>query len=484
MSLTRREALRAAGVAAAALALRGIPALAQERRLNVLFIPVDDLSVRLSCYGHPTVKTPNLDKLAARGVLFERAYCQYPLCNPSRSSLLTGLRPETTRVLSNDTPLRDNLPDVVTLPQHFKQNGYETFSVGKVFHGKFPDPQSWTEDYSKDKKFFREMRRKFGPVPPPRSPRGPDAGPPTEEEKRRMKMGKRVLRNFKWGPSGLKDEQTADGIIAAKAIEILRRKHDKPFFLAAGFLKPHLPFIAPDKYFEMYPPEGISLPDVPKDDLADVPKAARYGTRDQKRLTEETWREAIAAYYACTTFVDAQIGKLLDALYDSPYADNTVVILWGDNGFHLGEHFLWRKGTLFEESCRVPMILAAPGIGKKGVKCPRLVEFVDIYPTLVELCGLPMPKGLEGTSMAPLLSDPNRAWKKGAFTTTRDGSAKSVRTERWRYNEWGSPEAAELYDHETDPHEYHNLAKDPAHADKVRELSDLLHAGWKAALPG
>jgi len=481
--LTRRQVLKTIGAAAAsipAISIPAISALAQgagvKQPPNVLFIPVDDLSVRLGAYGHPIVKSPNIDRLSSRGVLFERAYCQYPLCNPCRSSLLTGLRPETTGVLSNNTPLREKLPDVITLPQYFKQHGYETIAVGKIFHGKFPDPQSWTRKID-----FREMKRKLGKIPPRRPLRGPDAGPPTEEEKRRMKAGKKVLRNFKWGPSGLTDEQEADGIIAAAAVDVLRHKHEKPLFLAVGFHKPHLPFTAPDKYFDMYPPERITLPDVPENDLDDLP--VKFRTRDQDRLTEVTWREAVAAYYACVTFVDAQIGKVLDALDKSDIADNTVIILWGDHGYMLGEHHLWRKGQLFEEAVQVPMILAGPGVTQKGVKCARLVEFVDIYPTLVELCGLPARKGLEGISMVPLLHDPQRPWKKGAFTVTGSIRGRTVRTERWRYTEWDSPEAAELYDHQNDPHEYNNLAKDPACADEVKELSKLLHGGWKAALP-
>lgn len=481
--VTRRQALQGMGaLAAAAMVPRGaaFAQAAAAKRPNVLFVAVDDLNVRLGCYGFPFMKTPNVDKLASQGVRFDRAYCQYPLCNPSRSSLLTGRRPDTTKVFSNDTRFRDALPDVTTMAQHFQKHGYWLARAGKIYHGGLADDAGW--DVMVDKT----------PVPDDVRSKAKVVAQGGKLEDRQAKDAKGKARSagspLVWSSVDGPDESQQDGQIALKGIEFIqKRPADKPFFIAVGFLKPHLPFIAPSKYFDLYPLEAIQLPEVPKDDREDLPEAARYGKGWNEGVTDHQAREVIRAYYACISFMDAQFGKVLAALEQAKALDNTVIIFWGDNGYHLTEHGLWRKGHLFEESCHVPLIVSAPG-KKRGVGSPRLVEFVDFCPTLCELCGLPLPEGLEGTSLVPLMNDPNRPWKKAAFTQTGNPGGqrfgRSLRTERWRYTEWGGDAAqAELYDHQTDPREHTNLAKDPKHADTVKELHELLARGWRAALP-
>lgn len=482
--LTRREALQ--GLGALAAAIPGFSAFAQDarnqvssgKRPNVLFIPVDDLNTRIGCYGHPFMKTPNMDKLAGGGVRFDFAYCQYPLCNPTRSSLLTGRRPDTTTILKNEGRFRDALPDVVTLPQHFQRHGYWLARTGKIYHGGLADDAGW--DVMEDKVAIPADLRGQARV-------AAQGGKSDDLEARKpgKKGGKRKPARrgspLTWAAMDGPDESLADGQIALKAIEFIhKRPTDKPFFIAAGFHKPHLPFVAPLKYFDLYPLDSVRLPEVPKNDWDDLPGAV-HGKAWNEGVTDDQARELIRAYQACVSFADAQIGKVLDALEQARLLDNTVIVLWGDHGFHLTEHGLWRKGTLFEESCRAALIVSVPGRKARG-GCPRLVEFVDVYPTLAEVCGLPAPEGVEGTSFGPLMDDPKRPWKKAAFTQTTRG--RSLRTERWRYSEWaGDAAQAELYDHQTDPREHTNLAKDPKHAHTVKELHELLAKGWRAALP-
>jgi uncharacterized sulfatase len=473
--LSRREFLGASGAVGLAFGLAGATAFGQGAnapRPNVLFLVADDLNMRVGCYGYPFMKTPNIDRLAARGVRFDRAYCQYPLCNPSRSSILTGRRPDVTKVLDNSTAFRDALPDVATLAQHFQRQGYWMARAGKIYHGGIEDNAGW--DAMADKVV----------VPPEEKAKARviAKGGKVEQEEAKKAKGKGAKGvPLVWQCVDGPDESQMDGQIALKGLEFLRKRPaDKPFFIAVGFHKPHLPFVAPSKYFDLYPFDAIQLPKVPRNDRDDVPAAA-YGKQWNEGVTDEQARELIRAYYACISFVDAQVGKLLDALEQAKLTENTVVLFWGDNGYHLTEHGLWRKGTLFEESCRVPLIAVAPGRKARDAASPKLVEFVDMYPTLAELCGLPAPQGLEGTSFAPLMDDPNRPWKKAAFTQVTRG--RSMRTERWRYSEWGGPDAAELYDHQNDPNEYTNLAKDPKCADTVKEMHELLDKGWRSALP-
>ncbi|MCX6901588.1 MAG: sulfatase [Verrucomicrobia bacterium] len=486
-----------------AVAMPGLAKEAQPSRPNVLFVAADDLNMRLACYGQSFMKTPNLDRLAGRGVRFERAYCQFPLCNPSRSSLLTGRRPDTTKVLDSKTMFREALPKVVTLPQHFQDNGYWTARCGKIYHNAPGLPENAGWDMGQDNPpVTDEDRAKVRMTAQGSIIRG-EIFPPSlggfyrklttlEKQGRTLPPGEPLT----WGMIEGPEESLEDGRIALKAIEFFRqRPAGKPFFLAVGFMKPHVPFFAPSRYFDLYPLDSISLPQVPRDDRDDLPLGAPYSAKREKawngHIPDELWRlgvsdqqarEIIRGYYACVSYVDAQVGKLVAALEQAKLLDNTIVVLWGDNGYHLTEHGLWAKNTLFEESCQVPLLVVAPGRKARGVGSSRLVEFVDIYPTLAELCGLPAPEGVEGASFAPLLDDPNRPWKKAAFTQLRN-IGYTVRTERWRYTEWGSSERAELYDHQSDPGEIRNLAGQREHTQTASELHDLLKKGWRAALP-
>jgi len=442
------------------------------RRLNVLFIAVDDLNRQLHCYGNPVVRSPNIDGLAARGVRFERAYCQYSLFNPSRTSLLSGRRPEATRIWDNSTPPRTYLGDVVFLPEYFRQHGYFTARVGKIAHGAFEDAVKWDVSES----------------PPRATDNGvPQRGAKAAKRARRAQPAKPAGGGMKleWRATEGSDADEPDGRTARRIVQLMEQNRDKPFFLGAGFHKPHLPWVAPKKYFDLYDPSQIKLPSNPPSDRDDIPPVALTRTAGDEEMTDAERRQAIAAYHAATSYMDAQVGVLLEAVDRLKLADRTVIVFWGDNGFLLYEHGLWRKTCLFEPSAGVPLIIAAPG-KRAGAVSPRLVEFVDLYPTLAELCGLPLPEGLEGTSMAPLLEDPRRPWKKAAFTMTTRGKGligRSARTERYCYNEWGDEKTAELYDHQTDPGEYTNLVNDPAQAGTLAGMRQLLRAGWMGARP-
>jgi len=453
-------------LALAIATVTGSAAPPRPARLNVLFIAVDDLNTSLGAYGHPIVRSPNIDRLARRGVRFDRAYCQYPLCNPSRTSLLSGLRPETTRIFGNQEPPRTHLGRRPFLPEQFRAHGYFTARVGKIAHGLFEGEVAWDV--------------------------APEAGAPHPRPRRRAAAGDRGEdapagaggAPIEWEARDVADDALPDGRTARRIVELIEAHRDRPFFIAAGFHKPHLPFVAPRRYFALYPPDRNPLPEEPSDDRADIPPLALTTTRGDERLTPDLRREAIAAYYACVSFTDAQVGLLLDALDRLRLWDRTVVVLFGDHGFHLGEHGgLWRKMTLFEESARVPLIVAAPGIAPGASS--RLVELVDLYPTLAELCGVPTPPALEGTSFVPLLHEPDRPWKRAAYTMVRRGAnrfGRSVRTERFRYTEW-SDGSAELYDHRDDPREYRNLAHEPRYRGARAYLRFLLHAGWESARP-
>ena len=469
------------------------PANAQSdpaRRMNVLFIAADDLNNDLGGYGHPLVKSPNLDQLAARGMRFDRAYTQFPLCSPSRSSLMTGRRPDATGVYDLVTHFRAKLPNVVTLPQMFRNNGYFAARVGKIYHYGVPtqigtsgldDPPSWD-------KFV--------------NPRGRDKD---DEGLVRNLTPKRPLGSALGllAAEGADEEQT-DGKVATEAIKLMEENRDKPFFIAAGFYRPHCPFIAPKKYFDMYPRDNIVLPKEPPDHLKNIPDAAFWTKPPYWGLNEQERREAIQAYYASITFMDAQVGRLLDALERLKLADSTIVVFWSDHGYLLTEHGQWMKQSLFEESARVPLIIAAPKAKAKGRATTRTVELLDLYPTLAELCGLTPPADLEGRSLRPLLDNPRAQWNKPAYTQVDRGGqqfggqlppnqtaaanpqaqpapqgprfmGRSVRTERWRYTEWDEGrKGVELYDHDKDPHEYRNLANDLAYAKTIEELKRLL----------
>ena len=422
---------------------------------NVLFIAVDDLNHSLGCYGHPIVKSPNINQLASRGTCFDRAYCQFTVCNPSRTSLLTGLRPDATGVLNNTTPFRSKLPDVTTLPQLFRNHGYFTARVGKIFHGRVDtdDPKAW--DVTSDPKGTRLGQKGQG----------------------RNLTGGRV-RWCRWLAAEGGDEDQPDGQVAAQAIRLLEQQRHGPFFLAVGFHKPHDPFIAPKRYFDLYPLERLKPPQDPADRSDELPQAISGSWKTEfDRFTDRERREFMRAYYAGTSFMDAQLGKIIAAMDRLRLWHNTTVVFFGDHGYHLGEHGWWNKNTLFELSALAPLIVVTPEMKNRGAHCSGIVEFVDIYPTLADLHGLPAPGNLAGTSFKPLLNDPNLPGKKMAFTQVQRGdiAGRSVRTERWRYTEWDEGrQGIELYDHDNDPGEYYNLAHDSRHAQTIAELKKLL----------
>jgi choline-sulfatase len=436
-------------------------------RPNVLLIVSDDLAATLGCFGHPLAKTPNLDALAKRSVRFDRAYCQFPHCNPSRSSFLTGLRPNTTRVTLNEDNLYDNLPGIVTLPAFFRQNGYATARCGKIFHLGVPagtesrdDPKGW--DFGTP---FRDER------PYPKS----------RESKVAVKTGKK--QGLPWQEIDCTDDDLVDGNFAREAIAWLeRRDRTKPFFLAVGFHRPHLPFATPAKYYDLYPFDQIKLPNEPANDEADIPLPARNEAVEQYALTAtpEQRRAAIRAYLAAVSFMDVQAGRVVEALHRLGVADNTIIVFTGDHGWHLGEHGLWHKRSLFEQSARVPFIVHTPGAKGNGQASSSLVELLDIFPTLCDLAALTPPKNLEGQSLRALLDDPRRTIKNAAFTQARRGPGaqnwgRSVRTARWRCTEWDEGRnGIELYDHDNDPGEFTNLAEDSRHVGILKELRALL----------
>ena len=436
---------------------------AESRPPNVLFIIVDDLNNRLGCYGDPIAHTPNMDRIAQRGVRFDRAYTQAPQCNPSRTSLLCGKYPSTTRIFENDTPSRKFLgTEAVMLPEYFQTNGYFTGKVGKVPHGSFDD----------------EVRWDFNVLTPGDSEGGGEEK--SKKDKGKDKERERALPEaVAWRALRDLDKDTPDGYTARATAKLIDERAGKPFFIAAGFHKPHRPYEAPAKYFTRYPAEKMPLPEEPADVRQGVPEIAFDTYDDDAKMPDEFKRFGVAAYYACIEFVDAQVGILLEALDRNKLTENTIVVLVSDHGYLLGEHGgMWRKMSLFEEAVRVPLLIAAPGRAK-GADCVRTVESVDLYPTLVELCGLKMPAGLEGHSLVPLLDDPAAAWTYPAHTFTQHVLTKrraiigeSVRTERWRYTEWGASgeQGTELYDHDKDPKEWHNLAQDSHYAGIIADL--------------
>lgn len=451
------------------------PAFAQEKapkKYNVLFIAADDLNTRLGCYGHPVVKSPNIDRLAKKGTLFSRAYCQFPLCNPSRASIMTGLRPDTNGVVENLTHFRQHRPDLITLSQLFRLAGYRVTRIGKIFHYGVP-AQIGTSGLDDDRSWDNVV-----------NPKGRDRneeGLLTNYQPTNPNLG----ASLSWLAADGKDSEQTDGLIAGEAVKFLEKNKDAPFFLAVGFFRPHVPLIAPKKHFEPYPLAKIQMPLEPKTIRNGVPPIAFVVDPPNYGLPDEECRQTIRAYYATVTFMDAQLGIVLDALERLGLAENTIIVFWGDHGWLLGEHGCWQKMHLFEESLRVPLIISAPSQKAPGQKSGRVAELLDVYPTLSDLCGLTAPKDLQGRSLRPLLNDPAAPFKKAAYSqVSRPGAKKgdnaimgySVRTERWRYNEWGidGKHGIELYDHDADPKEHKNLAASNDHAPVIAEMKALL----------
>jgi uncharacterized sulfatase len=456
-----------------------LASLAADVRPNVLFIAVDDLGNVLGERKPEGLRTPHLDKMISESVFFERAYCQIPLCNPSRASVLTGLRPDVTSVYDLDRHFRDQVPEAVTLPQLFRQHGWMTARVGKIFH--YDVPKQIGTDGLDDKPSWDVVV----------NPQGRDVHDealitnPTPQRP--------VSAALSWLQAEGTDEEQTDGLIASEAIKLLERHRDRALFLGVGFFRPHTPYVAPKKYFDLHPLSKVRLPISPGNDRDDIPPAAfahncpipNYG------LPESTCREALQAYFACVSFIDAQIGHILAALRRLDLEHNTIVIVWSDHGYHLGEHNgIWQKRCLFEESARTPLILRAPQANGNGRACKQIVEFVDIYPTVAELAGLPLPKNLSGRSLRPLFENPDRAWNGHAFTQIlRPGAEQpfmgcSIRTDRWRFTEWDEGRAGtELYDHQHDPHEFTNLATDPSLEQTRKELRATLRSKLRGTVP-
>ncbi len=481
------------GVVCAALAAAGGLGAAERPKFNVLFVAVDDLRPQFGCYGDPLVKSPNLDRLAKEGLVFERAYCQQAVCSPSRTSLLTGRRPDTTKVYDLQTHFRTTLPDVVTLPEHFKKHGYHTRGLSKVYHGGLDDERSWSVAH------WRPQKPGFGPDGQALLRKLQD-----EARQKGLDLTKRENqpRGLPWEAPDVADNALADGATADQAVAVLNEVKDQPFFLAVGFLKPHLPFVAPKKYWDLYSEKDVKLadnPSPPKDAPAYAPSnwgelRAYHGMPKSGPVSEEQARKLRHGYYACVSYMDAQLGRVLRELDRLGLREKTVIVLWGDHGWHLGEQGMWCKHTNYENATRAPLLMSVPGAKATGQKTAALTEFVDIYPTLAEVCGLPAPEGLEGTSFKPLLDDPKRTWKKAAFSQyprqvpgQGRGTGHALRTDRYRLVEWTVSgkefREYELYDHQSDPGENVNLAKRPEHAGLVKELAGVLRAGWRGAVP-
>ncbi|MFH1738813.1 MAG: sulfatase [bacterium] len=474
---TRRTLIKTMGLGAAALAMPKILPAAKEsgdgeKKPNVLFIAVDDLRPQIHCYGHKQMISPYMDSLASEGVIFSRAYCQVPVCGASRASLLTGIRPTRDRFVNWYVWADKDAPGTVSLPMHFKNNEYHTLSNGKVYHHLNDGEGSWSEQ-------------------PWRSDAERDMSDPgsnwmdylLEENKNIAKENNGRGEPFE--RPDVPDNAYRDGILADKAISDLRRLKymDKPFFLALGFFKPHLPFNAPAKYWDLYKREEIDLADNPFRPKG-APDAALHNWGELRQfaripqegpLSEEMARTLIHGYYACVSYTDAQIGRVLDELERLGLKDDTIIVLWGDHGWNLGEHGLWCKHCNFETALCSPLIVSAPGI-QGGTKTNALTEFVDIYPSLCDLCSLPIPFQLDGASFVPVMKDPDSPGETAAFSRYQDGD--SVRTDRYRYTEWrndnGEVYARMLYDHHTDPAENVNISELPENRELIKQLSRMI----------
>lgn len=454
--------------------------IAAERSHNVLFMISDDLNNAIGCYGHPLVKTPNIDRLAARGVRFQKAYCQYSVCGPSRNSMLTGLYPNTNGILSNRQIFRQSIPKHISLPQAFRLKGHMAARIGKLYHYDVPnsigtnghdDPGSWElilnpagcDRQIEEPDIFSLQPGNFG-------------------------------SSLSWYASPREDRLHTDGMLATEAEWVLERcasQSERPFFLAVGFFRPHTPYVAPQAYFDKYPANAMPVVRGIKEDQADLPDDALASIKKfEESLDDDLKQQAVQGYFASISFMDAQVGRILDTLDRLNLADNTIVVFTSDHGYHLGEHGLWKKLSLFEESARVPLIIAAPGIAQRGAVVDAPVGLIDLYPTLTELCGVKNPANLQGQSLAPMLSDPSRAGRNWALTQVSRGSQAqltygySIRTPRWRYTEWDEGRRGrELYDHDTDPRELTNLAEGATYRELIVELSKKLRHAVSSTYP-
>lgn len=452
--MKRREFLQQTSLLAAAAALpqaigAGQPAegtATNPKRMNVLFIAIDDLNHWVGYLGrNAQTKTPNIDRLAKRGVWFTRSYCAAPLCNPSRAALMSGLRPSTTGVYQNDEDWRTVISEDLPLTAAFRRQGYYVCGAGKIYHEAFRRRGEW-DDYLDD----------AGRDPKPTGDTGVDG--------------------IKFAPLDCNDEDLREWKIVDYAIAQLQKQHDKPFFLAAGLHKPHMPWNVPRKYCDMHPLESIELPPHKEDDLNDLPlegvKIAKPEGDHAAILASGRWKDAIQGYLAAISYADAMVGRLLDALDKSAYRDNTLICFWSDHGWHLGEKQHWRKFTLWEEATRAPFIWVVPGLTHANARCDRTVDFMSIYPTLMELCGLPIPKHVEGTSIRPLLANPFAVWDKPAVTTYKYEN-HAIRTEDWRYIRYAQG-GEELYDEKSDAYEWTNLAGHPEYTEQKKKLAQWM----------
>jgi arylsulfatase A-like enzyme len=433
--------------AALLFACPGIAAQADDdARPNVLFIAVDDLNHWVGyLHRNPQTITPNIDRLAKRGVRFTRSYCAAPACNPSRAALMSGLRPSTSGVYENNDEWRQAISSDLPLTTTFRRAGYHVAGAGKIYHGSYDRHEEW-DDYLKSP----------GVDPKPKGDKG--------------------VGSIRFAPLDCEDDDLREWKIVGYGIEQLQKKHDKPFLLTIGLHKPHMPWDVPQKYYDMHPLDQIVLPKTIENDLADLPAAGVKMAKpdgDHARMLESgRWKEAVQGYLAAITYADAMIGRLLDALDKSPYRDNTIIVLWGDHGWHLGEKQHWRKFALWEEATRAPLIWVAPGVTQPGGVCERTVDFMSVYPTLTDLCGIETPGHVEGPSIRPLLADPQAEWNQPAVTTHGRGN-HAVRSEGWRLIRYADG-SQELYDETADPYEWKNLAGEPAHADRISELARYL----------
>lgn len=493
----------------AALLVASLPALAaaEAKRPNVLMIAIDDLRPSIGCYGDPNAKTPHMDALAARGLRFERAYCQQALCSPSRISLLSGRRPSTSKIYSIGPTLRSAMPDITTLPQHFKNEGYFTRSLGKVYHVGIDDPASWSVPSEQAKK------PRMGPIGQAAQKARREEAQKTGKQPPAKGDGSVVYAAPAFENVECADDDLLDGDCARQAVEILRdlaKKPAQPFLFAVGFANPHVPWVAPKKYWDLYDAAKLVMADnqfLPRYASGFAAKSGDdfywYSNVPKDRVIGDAFgRECLHGYLAATSYIDAQVGRLLAALDETGLAKNTIVCLWGDHGYYMGEHSWWGgKHNNYEGATRTLLLCALPGQKTAGRSTRGIVEYVDIYPTLVELCGLPPPKDaaqLEGVSFAPLFADPDREWKMAAFSEYPKGGPDAdgnqaqyqgitMRTDRYRYVEWtnrksGEVAARELYDHQTDPQENENIFE---HADPAlqKTLAAQMREYWQGAKP-